>query len=512
MKANLKHTPVEIIQYMTHDSLNIYKVKNSKAPIHKIANYQAAADQKYKKGAVFVAPTKEHLSHEDGARGYVVTSYETLHQKCNEVTHWTPNTFRGGSYYNFSKRIIKGHSNENLKQINVIGFDIDTKNVDLYALFLGCDELDLPRPNLLLETPGGYQGFFILETPFYISPKENYKALRVAERICKNIWQALNTYVPIDFNCRPFGFFRMPNNHNVIYYDEKPANTNMLIYWSKDYDKKIQKSAFSVVYKHSDAQASAKVSAEWYRDLINCTEIHSGYKGSSRNNTLYTLALANYQNDVPFDQAFDELDQFNSNLDSPLSNREFTRVLKSAYSGRKKGANRESVERLIQLWTNGQASFSGTSGWYKFKKPREERIRSHYEERENDIIIKLETLVSPENPFYNASLAELAEVFGMALSTLKEVLKRSDKLIKKTIGRGRGAVTKITSRSILFKSFLKQRQARIKHVQMTFEQLLPHTSKTLEAFDIPYLFEELEAFSKKFEALPGASPPDRLII
>ena len=53
----------------------------------------------------------------------------------------------------FKKRIIKGHTRENLKQINVIGFDIDTKEIDLYGLYLGCEELGLPRPNLLLETP-----------------------------------------------------------------------------------------------------------------------------------------------------------------------------------------------------------------------------------------------------------------------------------------------------------------------------------------------------------------------
>ena len=59
----------------------------------------------------------------------------------------------------FKKRIIKGHTRDNLKQINVIGFDIDTKEIDLYALYLGCEELGLPRPNLLLETPRGFQVF-----------------------------------------------------------------------------------------------------------------------------------------------------------------------------------------------------------------------------------------------------------------------------------------------------------------------------------------------------------------
>ena len=87
------------------------------------------------------------------------------------VLPWTPNTFRGGTYYNFQKRIIKGHTRDNLKQINVLGFDIDTKDIDLYALYLGCEELGLPRPNLLLETPKGFQFFYVLETPFFIHIK-----------------------------------------------------------------------------------------------------------------------------------------------------------------------------------------------------------------------------------------------------------------------------------------------------------------------------------------------------
>ena len=92
-------------------------------------------------------------------------------KKGTYLSHWTPNTYRGGTYYNFKKRIIKGHTRDNLKQINVIGFDIDTKEVDLYALYLGCEELGLPRPNLLLETPRGFQVFFVLDTPFFIHNK-----------------------------------------------------------------------------------------------------------------------------------------------------------------------------------------------------------------------------------------------------------------------------------------------------------------------------------------------------
>ena len=100
-----------------------------------------------------------------------------------------------------------------------------------------------------------------------------------------------------------------------------------------------------------------------------------------------TLALANYASERSMEEAYDELDQFNSNLSHPLNKSEFEQTLNSAYSGKYKGVKRSYVEGLLEIWTDGQAQFSGREGWYKFKKPREERVRSHYEEREEDILL-----------------------------------------------------------------------------------------------------------------------------
>ena len=82
-------------------------------------------------------------------------------------------------------------------------------------------------------------------------------------------------------------------------------------------------------------------------------------------------------------------------------------------------------------------------------------------------------LTSPETHFLKGSLKMLAETFGMAVSTLKEVLKRSSKLIKQTVGRGRGAVTQIASRSMMFKSLLVSRKKYLQQAQLTFAELLP---------------------------------------
>lgn len=502
-------TAVEIMQFMTHNSLLLYKKKGSSVSDDRFIAYEAKEKHDpYRKGVVFVAPSKADLAE---GKGYIVTSYETLYSKGMSLSHWTPNTFRGGTYYNFQKRIIKGHTRDNLKQINVIGFDIDTKEIDLYALYLGCEELGLPRPNLLLETPRGFQFFFVLDTPFFIHKNKDYKALRVAERLYDNIRKALSTYVPVDTNCTPFGFYRVPREDNVLDFYNEPANTKELLSWSINFEKRGKGSFLHVVYKRDDIAGADLRNTDWYRALICATDIDKGHHSASRNNALMTLALANYTSGRSIEEAYDELDQFNSNLSNPLNKREFERTLKSAYSGKYKGVKRSYVEGLLGLWTDGQAQFVGREGWYKFKKPREERVRSHYEEREEDILAYLAAQTSPEKPFIEASLSMLANQFGMAVSSLKEVLKRSQKIIKRTVGRGRAAVTKVASRSMLFKNLVLLRKNQIKQAQLTFAELLPVLNCLFRTLEIPSLGAEF--LSNEIDLLyeHWNSPPGRLI-
>ncbi|MFF3024451.1 primase C-terminal domain-containing protein [Gottfriedia sp. NPDC057948] len=497
-------SPVEIIQFMTHNSLHLYKKKGSRAPFDRVVAYEKVEkNELYRKGAVFVSPTKEDLIN---GKGYVVTSYEALQDRYQQLSHWTPNTYRGGTYYNFKNRVIKGHTRENLKQINVIGFDIDTKNVDLYALYLGCEELGLPRPNLLLETPRGFQSFFVLDTPFYIHNNKDYKALRVAERLSENIRKALSKYVPIDTACVPFGFFRIPREDNTLDFYEVPANTNQLLSWSKGYEEQEKRTFLRVVYNKYTSTFD-QTSSDWYHALIRTTDIEKGHHSASRNNALLTMAIANYASEKSYEEAYDELDQFNSNLAQPLSKSEFERTLKSAYSGKYKGAKRSYVEGLLELWTDGQAQFSGREGWYKFKKPRENRVRSHYNEWEEDIVSYLEARTSPETPFLEGSLKMLAESFGMAVSSLKEVLKRSSKLKKYTIGQGRGAITKVASRTMLFKRLLLLRKEQVKNAQLTFAEIFPELKLfkhllAISSVEVDLLWDELNLIYRS-----GASPP-----
>ncbi len=448
----------DVLQFITQDSLHTYKPVGSKASLP--VQHQAYKQEEKDKGVVFVSSSKENLSV---AKGHIVTSYETLNEQCDELTHWTPNTFLGGTYKDFKKRVIKGHTKDNLKQINTIAIDIDTKKTDLYALFLGCEEEGLPSPNVILETPRGYHVYFVLESPMYLSKASNFQSLKVAERVAVNMKEALANHVPLDQSCNPFGFFRIPTSDNVLYFADEKASVSSLIQWSKSYEKKQRKGAFRVVYAPDQ---DSQVHQEWYRALLQSTHIQQGHYMSSRNNALLTLAIANYASGRDYIEAFNELDQFNSNLEHPMNQREYERTLRSAYSGRYKGAKREYIQGLLDQWTSESMTIQGAKGWYKFKKARPDRERSHYNEWEQDIVDYLQVHTSSESftdVFITGSQKELAARLGMAVSTLKEVLNRSTKLMKVVKGKGRGQKTYIASRGVLFKCFLQLRKRLIRH-------------------------------------------------
>lgn len=445
----MKNT-IEIIKSLTGYDLYKYKRRNSSASLRDVVAYDKEMKNQ-KTGTVFVSKSKEDLSQ---GKGFVVTSYETLDDNIDQLTHWTPNTFLGGTYYDFSNRIIKGHTKSNLKQINTLGYDIDTKQVDLYGLFLKCDELGMPRPNLILETPKGYQVFFVLDTPFYIHKNYDFKAIRIAERIHNNILHAIEQVVPVDVNCNPFGFFRIPRTDNVIYFNDDFADTEGFINWSIDYEKTKRKSAFSVVYG-GKASLDAYTSSGWYKALLHNKNIDMGYYASSRNNALFTLALANYADEIPFNDAYDVLDRWNSALNNPLPINEFNRTLDSAYSGRYQGVKREYVDALLETWSTKDVSFKPKqSGWYKFAKPRKDRVRSHNHEWVQDIKDYIKSKTSELEPYFESSYRSIAEELNIPLSSFKRAIK--NKIFKiKTVGRGRAARSFFAIKSTIISHAIK---------------------------------------------------------
>nr|WP_258862839.1 primase C-terminal domain-containing protein [Staphylococcus aureus] len=99
---------------------------------------------------------------------------------------------------------------------------------------------------------------------------------------------------------------------------------------------------------------------------------------------LYTII----QKNVDLKEAESNIYAFNQRLANPLSYKEVERVIKSAYSGRYGGAMREHVENLLEAFSDGQIAYSNSgvsiNGFWKHKKERKDRIRSHFDERKDD--------------------------------------------------------------------------------------------------------------------------------
>ena len=130
-----KPNVLDVLQFATHDDLALFKPKGSHISLAKRIEFDKKKSTPHKKGVIFVSPSKEDLTE---GKGHIITSFETLHEQYDVLSHWTPNTFWGGTYYDFKNRVIKGHTKDNLKQVTVIGFDIDTKAVHPYEIFVAC--------------------------------------------------------------------------------------------------------------------------------------------------------------------------------------------------------------------------------------------------------------------------------------------------------------------------------------------------------------------------------------
>lgn len=128
----MAHSPIEIIKFMTRNNLRDYKVKGSRVAFH---SKSSTSTNKNKSHVVFASESKEQLAE---GKSLVITSYETLQERTDDFTHWTPNTFCYGSYSDFKSRIAIGHEKENLRQVSVFGVDIDTKAIDLMEVMENC--------------------------------------------------------------------------------------------------------------------------------------------------------------------------------------------------------------------------------------------------------------------------------------------------------------------------------------------------------------------------------------
>ncbi|PEB54336.1 replication initiation protein [Bacillus pseudomycoides] len=469
----------QAIELILHSGLRKYKYKNSRASI---AMLDSQDTSKMNDRFVFITRTKEDLMHPYGAKGVVLTSQEAVLDHIGQATHWTPNVFRVGTYLDRSRRIIKGHEERNLKQINCFTVDIDTKDITPGEIVLAAMDKQLGMPTVILESVKGYQAYFVLDNPLFISNKNDFRGLRSAKRISENIRKALSDLLPgVDLTCNDFGFFRMPNEENVVWMDaESTCNLAHLIEWSKDQDIGHRRNLFTVL--SNKPMHTTQITEGWVQKVLVCTHIH-GQKGLiGRDNAVFTLALACYSSGMTEKDAYNLLDQFNTNLNSPLKNASIQKAVRSAFSGKYKGANKAYINHILEVWSDGEVSFSGpvpSQYWYKHKKARKERVRSHWYEWEQDIIDFLNAQKDTEKGFVYFTQKELCEALQIPRSTLNSVLKKSKQIYIHVIGKGSQRQTGLSTLALLFNHAIGRNKEQ-KELYLEFIQsIIPSAAERL---------------------------------
>ncbi|EMB5553077.1 primase C-terminal domain-containing protein [Listeria monocytogenes] len=427
----------------------------------------------HRKGVQFVVRQKEDLQRKQGVRGFIVTSQEALINEANKITHWTPNVFRWGTYSDQQRKFIKGHSEDNLQQINTYVIDVDTNKVDVAALIMASMKILNQTPTFILKTNQGFQLYFVLENPVFISNANNFKSLRVAKRIATNLKHAFAEVLPgVDRGCNDFGFFRAPSTENIIF--ENLANQvsyTDLITWSKVYTQKHNRQGLKIVRER--ASFSVATDQEWFQKLVQLTNIR-GRKGQyGRNNAAFTIALACFSSGKSYEEAYDFLDEFNTNLQYPVAQKEIERVLKSAFSGKYKGASLEYIQGILENYqTENEIKHStafifkkmGNRVFRKHRKTRENRTYSHFEEWEADLEEYIQINILSGQTFVEKTQRELAEETKIPLATLKKILKQSNRIISRVEGKGRSAKTLLSTVALVVESAIRHAIAK-KHEQ-----------------------------------------------
>lgn len=450
----------ELLKAVVKTGLTTFKVKNSKASLPARVAAEKS-DKLNKKGAVFLVRDKSHFT-QNGVKGYIVTSTETLLEDYKNVTHWTPNVF-GTFLYSDDKKYVKGFEERNLTQINTFVVDIDTKVHTLQDILIACIDESIGAPTFVVESTRGYQLYFVLDRPSFISSQKNYQNLTIAKRISENIKRSL-ACVDADFFCNDFGFFRMPTESNVVYANvEQTYSFGDLMGWSMRQDDDAGRQLF-VIHTKKGKQFEAASKQEWFAAILNATDIKGSKGRIGRNNAMFTIALTLMAEGKDEAYTHDLLDEYNSRLQHPLKPGVLNTVVNSAYSGKYKGAQKEYIQQLLEEYASKSMPDGGfdvklaAPHWHKFKKEREDRERSHLHEWEEDVIKFITNEIQSdlkERPFIWHTQTEWCEALNMPRSTFNKLLNESTKIIRKVEGRGRGARTALTTVALLVRHALE---------------------------------------------------------
>ncbi|HCG2421032.1 TPA: primase C-terminal domain-containing protein [Staphylococcus aureus] len=453
----------KIYDFILHGSIEKYKFKNSKATDLEKANFKATQAQNWRSARIAVTPNKDTLI--DGL-GLIIASEEALVQYGHKFSHWTPNPY---NYLSKEKANITdvntykvlNRTKDNVKQINTFVLDVDEDieyNELVQSLASAHINEGVEMPNLYVKTPRGWHLYFVLDTPFYAKGIEK-KAIKVAEKVHSSLAHAISKYLPVDNQCVSTGYFRLPTKDNVQLFTNQYCSKSYMVRWSKEYSEKNNLNQ-NVLYK--SIANGQELTPEWVDYLLKEADVTSFGYGVGRNNAMFSVALYYYSKNIDIKEAESNIYAFNKRLNKPLSHKEVERVIKSAYSGRYGGAMREHVENLLEAFSDGQIAYSNSgvsiNGFWKHKKERKDRVRSHFDERKDDLERYLNEHTNKQKVFVKGSMSAIAKKLGMARSSLYAIFEKhinKGTIIKYTIKNGRYSETFIALKSVYIESLFE---------------------------------------------------------
>ncbi|MDT9519953.1 primase C-terminal domain-containing protein [Streptococcus mutans] len=474
---------ISIYSLILKDGLRQTKFKNSHLKL------VSSADEG-KRGAIFAYRSKANMIK---ARGIVLTSQEAILENQDRFTHWTPNVYRFGAYSDDKRRVTRGHSEDNLRQINTfyIDFDITSSAEEMTSGDILTAAIDLGfMPTLILKSDKGYQTYFVLDKPAYVTTHSQFRVVKVAKAISQNLRNYFAKTLPVDVTCNHFGIARMPRTDNIeFYHADYTYSFQEWLDWSmkqSDLPFPSKKSNLTVI---SGSEGVKQVDEPWYGLLLKEANIKGAKALMGRNNVLFTLALANFSSGVSQSDCETVLADFNEHLAEPLSQDEFLKVIRSAYSGKYEAASRDFIILLCKSWVNENLKASELfikQKWYKFKKKRADRKHSHLHEWKTDIMAYLEGYFQSEDPFIQTTKKVIREELNIPDRSLDKVLKalKADHKIFFVVKSGRGGGIRLASVKAIILSLIqvkKERQeAYFANIAAFFEESLGFTQKVIE--------------------------------
>lgn len=527
-----------------HCSLTERRVKNSR--------YQDQDTQHDPQhvGTIILSWTKETLSY---GQGLLVTSMEALLDVAPHCTHMTFNPVRFAYYLDKARHVFGGNSVDNTQQLNVFLVDIDFHHGLKPAWTAARQKMlaitDDLKPTLVMSTPHGYQVIYILEEPAYVKRHQDgsLPVVDAGRKIAKALKAYLNQKMPeVDCGCNDFGFGRVPHEDNILFYD--PQATSKFadwLTWSKQQAKQQSKqskhgwrklkSKFrnlkKAVPQHLfQAHRPRQVQQAWYLAALQVDQVPESGKGAGigRHNFLLTLALANQSSHVPFEKAYDELDEWNSRNVAPLEAAEFNQIMHDAYAKNDDGeyqyhgATHFYIHNIRTNYLTEKllAQVPKKKFWYKYAKPRDQRDYSHYSEWAADLKEYIKQHAARESGFLETSFRQLQaelKISAESLNQVKKSLQAKGELTVTTIGRGRYAVTRWATPTTLARSYdlaLRDVQDAQEQQQLNWQHYLTRFTQKLRLTNQAFLTNTQHLMQALLQMYTNLSdhrwgPPDR---